>query len=68
MFFHKKINRVVNLKKAEQHLEEELDDVELEKGDRLAMTLAGLIVFLPITLGIMALMCLALYLVFFRFF
>ena len=68
MFFHKKINRVVNLKKAYQHLEEELDDVELEKGDRLAMTLAGLIVFLPITLGIMALMCLALYLVFFRFF
>ena len=68
MFFHKIINRVVNLKKAEQHLEEELDDVELEKGDRLAMTLAGLIVFLPITLGIMALMCLALYLVFFRFF
>lgn len=68
MFFHKKINRVVNLKKADQHLEEELDDVELEKGDRLAMTLAGLIVFLPITLGIMALMCLALYLVFFRFF
>lgn len=63
MFFHKKINRVVNLKKADQHLEE-----ELEKGDRLAMTLAGLIVFLPITLGIMALMCLALYLVFFRFF
>ena len=68
MFFHNKINRVVNLKKADPHLEEELDDVELEKGDRLAMTLAGLIVFLPITLGIMALMCLALYLVFFRFF
>lgn len=68
MFFNKKLNRVVHLEESEKRFEEELEDVELEKGDRLAMTIAGLLVFIPVVLGVLALFGLALYLLFFRFF
>ncbi len=68
MFFNKKLNRVVHLEESEKRFEEELEDVELEKGDRLAMAIAGLLVFIPVVLGVLALLGLALYLMFFRFF
>ena len=68
MFFNKKLNRVVHLEESEKRFEEELEDVELEKGDRLAMAIAGLLVVIPVVLGVLALLGLALYLMFFRFF
>ena len=68
MFFNKKLNRVVHLEESEKRFEEELEDVELEKIDRLAMAIAGLLVFIPVVLAVLALLGLALYLMFFRFF
>ena len=48
MFFQKKLKRVLtNHKQAEQRFEETLKEAPLEKGDRLAMILAALIVFIP---------------------
>ena len=47
MFFQKKLNRVLNVKKAEERFQEDLKKTPLEKHDRTAMILAGLIVFIP---------------------
>lgn len=68
MFFQKKINRVLKVEEAEERFEETMENVELEKGDRLAMIIAGLLVFIPVVLGVIAFLCFALYIVFFRFF
>ncbi len=49
MLFPKKIRRVLNIKKAEErHATEE--KVDLEKGDFLAMLIAGFLVFTPVIL------------------
>ena len=47
MFFRKKINRVLNVKEAEERFQKDIEKTPLEKKDRLAMILAGLIVFVP---------------------
>ncbi len=67
MFFHKKLNRVVNVKKAEERFQEDLKKTPLEKHDRTAMILAGLIVFIPALLVVLLVFGLVLYFFFFRF-
>lgn len=69
MFFQKKLKRVLtNHKQAEQRFEETLKEAPLEKGDRLAMILAALIVFIPALLLMFAVFGLVLYFFFFRYF
>ena len=58
MFFRKKINRVVDVEKAEERFEKDTEQLPLEKKDRPAMVIAALIVFVP---------ALILYFFFFRF-
>ena len=58
MFFRKKINRVVDVEKAEERFEKDTEQLPLEKKDRPAMVIAALIVFVP---------ALVLYFFFFRF-
>ena len=48
MFFGKKLNRVLNVKKAEERFAKEREQLPLEKNDRLAMILAALAVFVPV--------------------
>ncbi len=66
MLFGKKINRVVNVREAEERFEEERAQVPLEKNDRLAMILAALVVFVPVFLVIVAILLLVFFLFFFR--
>lgn len=66
MLFGKKIDRVLNVRKAEERFEEEREELPLEKNDRLAMILAALIVFIPVFLVIVGILLLVLYLFFFR--
>ena len=68
MFFRKKINRVVDVKKAEERFQKDLEKTPLEKNDRTAMILAGLIVYVPALLVVLLVFGLVLYFFFFRFF
>ena len=67
MLYRKKINRVLNIRKAEERFDKEREELPLEKNDRLAMILAALAVFVPAFLGIVAVLLLVLYLFFFRY-
>ena len=67
MLFGKKINRVLNIRKAEERFDKEREELPLEKNDRLAMILAALAVFVPAFLGIVAVLLMVLYLFFFRY-
>ena len=67
MLFGKKINRVLNIRKAEERFDKDREELPLEKNDRLAMILAALAVFVPAFLGIVAVLLLVLYLFFFRY-
>ena len=67
MLFGKKINRVLNIRKAEERFDKEREELPLEKNDRLAMILAALAVFVPAFLGIVAVLLVVLYLFFFRY-
>lgn len=66
MLFGKKIDRVLNVRNAEERFEKEREELPLEKNDRLAMILAALIVFIPVFLVIVGILLLVLYLFFFR--
>lgn len=69
MFFQKKLKRVMtDPQKAEERFAKTLEEAPLEKGDRLAMILAALAVFIPALLGIFAVIALVLYFFFFRHF
>ena len=68
MFFRKKINRVLNVKEAEERFQKDIEKTPLEKKDRLAMILAGLIVFVPAIVLILLIFGLVLYFFLFRFF
>ena len=68
MFFRKKINRVLNVKEAQERFQKDIEQTPLEKKDRLAMILAGLIVFVPAIVLILLIFGLVLYFFFFRFF
>lgn len=67
MLFGKKINRILNVREAEERFEKEREELPLEKGDRLAIILAALAVFIPVLIGVLAVFVLVLYLFFFRF-
>ena len=67
MFFRKKINRVVDVKKAEERFEKDTEQLPLEKKDRPAMNIAALIVFVPALILVLAVFLLVLYFFFFRF-
>ena len=67
MFFRKKINRVVDVKKAEERFEKDTEQLPLEKKDRPAMIIAALIVFVPALILVRAVFLLVLYFFFFRF-
>ncbi|HIR32007.1 MAG TPA: hypothetical protein IAB83_08445 [Candidatus Faecousia faecavium] len=67
MLFGKKINRILNIRKAEERFEEEREQLPLEKNDRLAMILAALAVFVPVLIVVILVFLLVLYLFFFRF-
>ena len=67
MFFRKKIDRVLHVKEAEERFQKDMEKTPLEKRDRLAMILAGLIVFVPAVLLITLIFWLVLYFFFFRF-
>ncbi len=67
MLFGKKIDRILNVRKAEERFEKEREELPLEKNDRMAMILAALIVFIPVFVGVIAILLLVLYLFFFRF-
>ena len=67
MFFRKKINRVVDVKKAEERFEKDKEQLPLEKKDRPAMIIAALIVFVPALILVLAVFLLVLYFFFFRF-
>ena len=47
MLFGKKINRVIDVKKAEERFAKDREQLPLEKKDKPAMILAALIVFVP---------------------
>lgn len=67
MFFRKKIDRILHVKEAEERFQKDMEKTPLEKRDRLAMILAGLIVFVPAVLLITLIFGLVLYFFFFRF-
>ena len=67
MLFGKKINRVIDVKKAEERFAKDREQLPLEKKDKPAMILAALIVFVPALLLVLAVFALVLYLFFFRF-
>ena len=67
MFFGKKINRIIDVKKVEERFEEERKQLPLEKNDRLAMILAALAVFVPVLIVVILVFLLVIYLFFFRF-
>ncbi len=67
MLFGKKINRVVDVKKAEERFAKDREQLPLEKKDKPAMILAALIVFVPAFLLVLAVFALVLYVFFFRF-
>ena len=67
MLFEKKIRRVVDPDKAEEEFEERMEDQELEKTDRPAMIIAGLIVFVPALLLVIGFFLFVIWLMFGRF-
>lgn len=66
MLFEKKIKRVVDIEKAEDEFEERMEGVELDKKDRPAMIIAGLIVFIPALLLILGLFLFVIWIFFLR--
>ena len=69
MFFRKKLKRVLtDYNKAEERFAKTMEEMPPEKGDRLAMILAALIVFVPAILVIFAVFGVVLYFFFFRHF
>lgn len=66
MFFKRKYDRVIDVKKSEEHFKKTLEEEPLEKKDVPAMILAALIVFLPATIIIVGIFLLVIWLFFFR--
>ena len=67
MFFGKKLNRVPDVKKAEERFAKEREQLPLEKNDRLAMILAALAVFVPVLIVVILIFLFVFWLFFFRF-
>ncbi len=67
MLFQKKVDRVIDPDQAEEEFEERMEGVELDKADPLAMILAGLIVFVPALLFVIAVFALVIWFFFGRY-
>ncbi len=67
MFFNNKIKRVLDVEKSEAEFEEQMEGVELEKTDRLAMLIAAFLVFIPALLLVIGFFLLVIWLFFGRF-
>ncbi len=67
MLFQKKVDRVIDPDRAEEEFEERMEGVELDKKDPLAMILAGLIVFVPALLFVIAAFALVIWFFFGRY-
>ena len=46
-FFKGKLDRVVNVEKSEEKFKKEMENIQLEKNDGLAMAIAAMLTFLP---------------------
>ena len=66
MLFSKKVKRVLDVEKAEKAFEERMENVELDKKDRMAMVIAALIVFVPALLLVLGIFLGVIWLVFGR--
>ena len=67
MFFNNKVKRVLDVQKAEEEFEDQMEGVELEKADRPAMLIAAFIVFIPALLFVIGFFLFVIWLVFGRF-
>lgn len=67
MFFKKKLDRVINVEEAEKRFKEQMEGQELERKDKIAMILAGLIVFVPAVLLVIGIFLFVIWLFFLRF-
>lgn len=68
MLFDKKVKRVIDVEKAEEEFEKQMEEegIELEKKDRLAMILAAFIVFIPALLLVLGVFLFAIWFFFLR--
>ena len=67
MFFQKKINKIIDVQKAEERFEEEFEDTEFHGKDILSMILAGFLVFFPALLLVMGIFLFLIWFFFLRF-
>ena len=65
MLFQKKVDRVIDVKKAEEELENRQEE-KLEPKDKLAIAIAALLVFVPALLQVMAIFLFLMWLLFLR--
>jgi hypothetical protein len=56
MIFPGRLRELLPKQKTKEELDEHYDNIELEKGDFLAMVIAAFITFMPILIAIMAVM------------
>lgn len=66
MLFNKKVKRVVDVERAEEEFEEQMEDVVLEKRDCPAMIIAALVVFIPALLLVIGAFLFVIWLFFLR--
>ena len=66
MFFQKKVDRVIDVKKAEKELEDR-EDEKLEGKDKIAMAIAAILVFVPALLLLLGIFLFLIWLFFLRF-
>ena len=66
MFFQKKVDRVIDVKKAEKELEDR-EDEKLEGKDKIAMDIAAILVFVPALLLVLGIFLFLIWLFFLRF-
>ena len=65
MFFQKKVDRVIDVKKAEKELEDR-EDEKLEGKDKIAMAIAAILVFVPALLLVLGIFLFLIWLFFLR--
>ncbi len=64
--FKNKIGRLINVKKTEEEFNENMENIQLEKNDGLAMVLAALITFIPALLVVIGFFIAVIYFFFLR--
>lgn len=67
MLFQKKVKRVIDVDKAEEKFEEQMEGEELESKDRLAMVIAAFLVFIPVLLVVIGIFLFVFWFFFLRY-